>query len=208
MDFTQNNTSNQDSDPKTGPSPTVDGRRKRSQRSREKIIAAMFRLIKDDDPSPSVVAIAKEAGVSLRTAFRHFSDLNSLIVEMSQQLKDELHPIAFAPYESTTWRGKVSELIERRAIVFERTMLVKVSADIKRFRSEFLMNDYKMFLERERASLLEVLPKRVTRNKAMTASLLMALSFQSWTQLRLQQRLSPKDAKNVMHTTARALLGE
>lgn len=184
-----------------------DGRRRRTQRSREKIISAMFRLISGDDPYPSVVAIAKEAGVSKRTAFRLFSDLDSLIMEMSQQLKDELRPVIYAPYESETWRGKVGELVDRRAIVFEKAMILKQSADIRRFRSKFLMSDYTNFVEREKATLLELLPARVKRNRSVTAALMAALSFQTWTQLRLQQGLSPRQAKAAMQTAMEAIVG-
>ncbi|MEM1404665.1 MAG: TetR/AcrR family transcriptional regulator [Pseudomonadota bacterium] len=167
----------------------------------------MFRLISGDDPYPSVVAIAKEAGVSKRTAFRLFSDLDSLIMEMSQQLKDELRPVIYAPYESETWRGKVGELVDRRAIVFEKAMILKQSADIRRFRSKFLMSDYTNFVEREKATLLELLPARVKRNRSVTAALMAALSFQTWTQLRLQQGLSPRQAKAAMQTAMEAIVG-
>ncbi|MEM1144922.1 MAG: TetR/AcrR family transcriptional regulator [Pseudomonadota bacterium] len=185
----------------------TDGRHRRTQRSREKIIAAMFRLISDDDPYPSVVAIANEAGVSKRTAFRLFSDLDSLIMEMSQQLKDELRPVIYAPYESNTWRGKLGELVDRRAIVFEKIMILKQSADIRRFRSKFLMSDYTNFVEREKATLLELLPTRIKRSKSVTAALMAALSFQTWTQLRLQQGLSPRQARAAMHTAMEAMVG-
>ncbi|MEM8489458.1 MAG: TetR/AcrR family transcriptional regulator [Pseudomonadota bacterium] len=184
----------------------TDGRHRRTQRSREKIIAAMFRLISDDDPYPSVVAIANEAGVSKRTAFRLFSDLDSLIMEMSQQLKDELRPVIYAPYESNTWRGKLGELVDRRAIVFEKIMILKQSADIRRFRSKFLMSDYTNFVEREKATLLELLPTRIKRSKSVTAALMAALSFQTWTQLRLQQGLSPRQARAAMHTAMEAMV--
>ena len=208
MIFTQKDMIEKTAEPTSVGSESVDGRRKRSQRSREKIIDALFRLIKDGDPDPSVVSVAKASGVSLRTTFRHFKDLNSIFIEMSQQLKDELNPIVYAPYESKTWRGKLQELIARRAMVFERTMHAKMSGDRRRHRSQFLMSDYLLFIERERATLLDVLPKNVTRNKRKAESLLMALSFQSWTQMRLQQDLEPSEAEEVMHTIATALLGE
>ena len=56
--------------------PQADGRRQRSQRSREKILRAYWELMLAGDMSPSAAAIAEHAGVGLRSVFRHFEDLD------------------------------------------------------------------------------------------------------------------------------------
>ena len=56
-----------------------DGRRQRSQRSREKILKAYWELMLNGDMNPSAATIAKHAGVGLRSVFRHFEDLDTLL---------------------------------------------------------------------------------------------------------------------------------
>ena len=53
-----------------------DGRRQRSQRSRQKILEAMWALMLDGDMDPSAADIAEKAGVGLRSVFRHFEDMD------------------------------------------------------------------------------------------------------------------------------------
>ena len=57
---------------------TEDGRRQRSDRSRRRIIEALFDLIGEGDMSPSAVNVAARAEVGLRTVFRHFEDMDSI----------------------------------------------------------------------------------------------------------------------------------
>ncbi|WP_415427269.1 TetR/AcrR family transcriptional regulator, partial [Staphylococcus borealis] len=70
--------------------PAADGRRRRSQDSRARIVQAMLDLVREGDVSPSAELVAARADVGLRTVFRHFSDLDSLYREMSAVISSEL----------------------------------------------------------------------------------------------------------------------
>ena len=56
----------------------VDGRTARSERTRNAIVDAHLRLIHEGDLRPTAERIAKQAGVSLRALWSHFSDLEAL----------------------------------------------------------------------------------------------------------------------------------
>ena len=55
-----------------------DGRMERTERSRAKIVAALLNLVTSSTSHPTASEIAMQAGVSRRTLFRHFVDLDSL----------------------------------------------------------------------------------------------------------------------------------
>jgi AcrR family transcriptional regulator len=53
----------------------LDGRRVRSERSRKSIIDAMLQLVEEGILVPTAQQVSERAGVSLRSVFRHFSDM-------------------------------------------------------------------------------------------------------------------------------------
>jgi AcrR family transcriptional regulator len=58
--------------------PPGDGRTARAQRTRLAIVDALLALIDEGDLSPTAPRIAERAGVSLRSIYQHFDDLESL----------------------------------------------------------------------------------------------------------------------------------
>ncbi|MEE2878070.1 MAG: TetR/AcrR family transcriptional regulator [Pseudomonadota bacterium] len=185
--------------------PDADGRRARSERSRVQIVDAMFRLIGDGDYVPSAASVAEEAGVGLRTVFRHFEDVDALYRELIARLETEILPQVMQPWTSTDWRARLSELISRRARIYERIMPYKVAANLRRFQSEWLMHDYQRFLRMERSGLFGALPDEISADKELTSALEMLTGFQTWRRMRQDQLLTIEEAESVLQRTAKAL---
>src|SRR3954470_21512717 len=62
-----------------------DGRVARSARTRRAIVDALRSLHHDGDLRPTAPRVADRAGVSLRTVWQHFNDLESLLVEAGER---------------------------------------------------------------------------------------------------------------------------
>lgn len=62
----------------TAPAPVVDGRRLRSERTRQLIIEAYLSLLRDSQHGPTSAQIAERAGYSVRSVFERFPDLLTL----------------------------------------------------------------------------------------------------------------------------------
>jgi AcrR family transcriptional regulator len=60
--------------------PRIDGRRLRSERTKQLIIEAFLSLLRDTPQMPTAVQIAERAGYSVRSIFERFPDLNALRV--------------------------------------------------------------------------------------------------------------------------------
>ena len=88
----------------------IDGRRGRGRSSHKRIVAAMMDLIEGGDLMPSAARVAEEAGVGLRTVFRHFDDMDSLYREISKIVAERIWPIISAPYADADWRANVRDL--------------------------------------------------------------------------------------------------
>lgn len=62
----------------------VDGRTARRERTRSAILTALGELLREGELSPKADSIARRAGVSLRSIYQHFSDLEELFEEVSR----------------------------------------------------------------------------------------------------------------------------
>ena len=183
-----------------------DGRKARSQRSRAQIVDALFALIDGGDMDPSAAKVAEEAGVGLRTVFRHFDDMDGLYREMAERLEAEILPVVMTPWKAETWRERVIELIERRAQIYERIMPLKIAAGLRRFSSPQLGYAYRRFLVMERAGLKGILPQSVAEDEVLLGALELLTGFQAWRRLRHDQELSGDQARAVLIHSAKSLL--
>lgn len=192
--------------PAAAPRQRIDGRRERSRSSRRRIIEAMMELIASGDLMPSAARVAEEAGIGLRTVFRHFDDMDSIYAEISAIIANRLMPIVTAPYAGEDWRGHLRELTRRRVRVFETMLPFRLAANIKRYQSPFLMGQYGRVVTIERELVLRLLPSDILSHRIAAEGLCAALSFQNWRALRHDQSLSAEEAATVTAHMVEALI--
>lgn len=104
----------------------IDGRRLRSERSRQAVIEALLSLYDSGVVRPTVAQVAEASGVSERSVFRHFTDMEDLAsAALARQVIDVLPWFADPSDEGT--------LAERAdAIVVQRTSLQERMANLAR----------------------------------------------------------------------------
>jgi AcrR family transcriptional regulator len=98
----------------------TDGRHQRAEKNREAIVIAMVDLIRETGEVPTPEVIAERAGVSRRTVFRLFDDLEGLRATVTNHLRQQVATRFPAP--EPTGQGfdeKVEALVEHRAKVYE-----------------------------------------------------------------------------------------
>lgn len=183
-----------------------DGRRQRSDRSRRRIIEAMFDLISEGHMSPSAVDVAERAKVGLRTVFRHFEDMDSIYDEMTAELTEAVLPKIMAPYEATTWRDRLMECVERRADLYETVFPMRVCMMLRRFQSTFLGEQYERDTKLARSSLKSLLPDDVTSNRDLFGAIEVVLDFSTWRHLRQDQNRSVENAKKSIRLMLEGLI--
>ena len=176
--------------------PRIDGRRERSRSSHKRIVKAMMELIAGGDLMPSAARVADEAGIGIRTVFRHFDDMDSLYSEISATIAERVMPIVTAPYLDN----------DRRVRVFETMLPFRLAANIKRYQSPFLMAEYGRVITVERELVMRLLPAPVLANKVAAEALCATLSFQNWRALRHDQGLPAEEAGTVTAHMVEALL--
>jgi AcrR family transcriptional regulator len=186
----------------------MDGRQRRSARSREGIVQALFELVGSGVLRPTAQQVAETAGVGIRSVFRHFADMESLFAEMHSRLEAEAVPILrAAPVEGPLDR-RAHGLVDRRVEFFERIAPYKRSGNVQRWRSEFLRRQHSVLVRALRSDLLRWLPEMRRAPVDLVEALDLALSFEAWDRLRTDQRLGRDRARAALLRTVLALVAD
>jgi AcrR family transcriptional regulator len=184
----------------------ADGRKHRSQKSQMLIVNAMLELMAKGNLEPSADQIAEIAKVGRRSVFRHFSDMDTLYREMNNSITATMGSIVPQPFLAADWRGRVLELVDRRAVGFEKMKPFLLAGQVHRHRSAFLKTAHAQFVGILRNILMAILPKDAARDAVLVETLDMLLSFESWNRLREDQGLSIAKSKRVLKQAIESLL--
>jgi AcrR family transcriptional regulator len=176
----------------------VDGRTIRREKSRQRIIDAVIRLVNDGKDEPTAESVAKLAGVTMRTVFRHFDDMEALHREIVADLQVQTDALRVAYDPSRDWREQFDELILRRTGIFEKYMPQILWAQALRLRSPAIEEDVQVYFKRMRESLKVRLPKKFIANADAFSSIEVVLGWEVWNRLRRDQKLSVKKATRVI----------
>ncbi|WP_296615342.1 TetR/AcrR family transcriptional regulator [Sphingomonas sp.] len=175
----------------------ADGRRLRSQNSRNAIVAAMLELVAEGRITPSAEEVASRAGVGLRTVFRHFSDMESLYAAMTGRLAEH-YEMWLIPFDSVEWQGQLVEAIERRTATYERLLPFKRAGDAHRHMSPAIQAEHVRMLGMMRQRLRSFLPREITDDVVRFETIDLMLSFEAWQRLRDEQGLSVDVARRIV----------
>ncbi|MFQ5416095.1 MAG: TetR/AcrR family transcriptional regulator [Myxococcota bacterium] len=185
-----------------------DGRRRRSERSRQAIVQALFDVVGEGNLRATARDVADRAGLDIRTVFRHFADMESLYVAMDERLQREALPLLMAGDPSGTVPERAASLVDQRATFFERIAPYKRAGDLQRWRSPFLQAQHRALVRELRAQLLRFFPELEALDRELTESLDLATSFEAWSRLRSEQRLGLVRARGVMERMVLSLTKE
>lgn len=195
--------------PTPADSSETDGRRRRSEASRTRIVQALIAIINEGGVHslPSAETVAARAGVGLRTVFRLFEDMDGLYRSMQVTIGERFMPLlAQPPDPAAPLRDRLAILIERRAELYETIMLLQVAADSQRHRSPALQEGRARLIRILRETLIQALPPALREDAVLVDALEMALSFETWRRLRMDQHASPESARAVMSRFVDTLL--
>lgn len=183
-----------------------DGRRQRSQRSRQKILEAMWAIMLDGDMDPSAAEIAEKAGVGLRSVFRHFEDMETIHRELVLLAEAKVTPHMMQPYKAQYWKGQLEELVSRTVDLWDPLLVPHTAVETRRFKSEILMDDYKRSRMKELSAVKAVLPVDIPNHETVLLSLDAILCFSNIRRLRKERKLSVEKTKAVMTHMVEAII--
>jgi AcrR family transcriptional regulator len=112
--------------------PRHDGRHARRERNRDAVVAALLALYHEGDLDPPVERIAARSGVSARSLFRYFDDVDDLCRSAIAAQLGEVLPILDRVIESDApFDMRVRAVVAQRADLFETVGRVGVIARVR-----------------------------------------------------------------------------
>lgn len=156
--------------------------------------------------APTAQQVAARAKVGIRTVFRRFSDMESLFAEMDGRLQAEVLPLLLDGRPEGRTAERARALVRQRVALFERIAPFKRSGNLKRQRSPFLQDRHALMVRGLRADLRRWLPELRESPADLVDALDLALSFEAWDRLRVEQRLSRARAQAAVERIVLALV--
>jgi TetR/AcrR family transcriptional regulator, regulator of autoinduction and epiphytic fitness len=188
----------------------VDGRVERGRRTRAAIVTAFLDLITEGDPRPSARAIAARAGVSVRSIFQHFADLESLREDVVRIQTERVRPLFLDLDRHGDLDQRIAALADQRCALYEfiaplrRSMTYVERGPAIELRMAEMADALRHQVAMQFPTELEALAPE--RRGAALAALDALTSYEAWDQLRHSQGLSPDDARHTVADAVAALV--
>jgi AcrR family transcriptional regulator len=191
----------------------ADGRAARSHRSRRAIVDAMRALHAEGDLRPTAPRVAERAGVSLRTVWQQFADMETLLVEANRRDDEIMRSLMKQIDPDLPLAARVALFAGQRARILEQMTPSWRAARICEPFSEELKRSKAQTLAAARADLEAVFAPELTELAGTKHQQLLdglhALSIWSfWESLRTELSLDLGHAEELLRATFTALLAE
>lgn len=185
-----------------------DGRTLRARRTREAIVDACIGLVERGDFRPTAPRIAEEAGVSVRSVFQHFDDLDSLFIAVAERVVERVSQL-LAPVDT----GRpVDERLE--AFLWQRAHLLEAVTPMRRAAAVHepfsaaigtWLDDAHAYLRTEVERTFA--PELGDADATLLDALDVAFAWATWDSLRQRAKLDVDEATASVRLIVRRLLG-
>jgi len=188
--------------------PAFDGRRVRRELNREAVIDSLLAFFRVGNYHPSCSEIAAGAGLSERSLFRYFEDVEDLHrAATDREITVGLPLLASAATPQDLTQVKIERLVHARAALFERAGPAARALRANAHRHTKLAVELDRHRTLLRGQLRELLaPELAARGTAVLPAIEVLCSHQSWDRLRHRQGLSAESAAAALIAALTALL--
>lgn len=188
----------------------TDGRIARGERTRDAIVDAHTELLREGVLKPTAKVIAERAGISLRTVWLNFNDLEALLrattaywLEADAELRRDVDP-------ALPLTQRIEQYIAQRVRRLEHIAPAARSAALGEPFSAALQASRRAHVERSLSDLRLAFAPEIeaarSEGDVLVRSLFLATSWPSWTQLRDDFGLGVAAATKVVRQSMTALL--
>lgn len=190
-----------------------DGREARAERTKKAVADALVELIEDGDLRPTSKAIAERAGVSERTIFQHFADLETLFSVAARRLGERIvrkleYISAEGPFEE-----RIKIYLDEIVYLHESMTPIRRASRLHEPFSPVLEHALRSWRDELRRGIARVFGQELAEQpeetrREIVETLALVATWSSWENMRQHSEMSVDRARSVMARGFRALLGQ
>jgi TetR/AcrR family transcriptional regulator of autoinduction and epiphytic fitness len=188
----------------------IDGRTARAVRTRDAIVDACVALVDEGDLRPTGPRIAERAGVSVRSVFQHFDDLESLFTAVGERVTQRVSTIVGEIDATLPTDERVRVFVAQRARLLEAISPVLRAALIHAHGSPSITSQFQHghdLFRRQVAAVFAVELAVAPEPDLLRDALVTTMSWATWDTLRARQDRSCDRAEQAMAWMVHAALG-
>jgi AcrR family transcriptional regulator len=175
-----------------------DGRRLRSDRSRQLIVKSMLDLIHAGNLQPTAQQVADHAKVGIRSVFRHFEDMESIFASVDKLVRKESHALYGNKACTGSLQERIAFAVKQSVKIYEAMSNVMLSSQARLWSSPTVKKNYLEHQEGLRSNIKTWLPEILHLPPNKYQSVLAVCSFDFWYRLRYYQQQSVTDSTDVI----------
>jgi AcrR family transcriptional regulator len=190
----------------------LDGRTARAVRTREAIVDATLALLAEGDVRPTAPRIAERAGVSVRSVFQHFDDLETLYAAVGGRITERVAALIQPIDPDMDVAARLVAFFRQRGRVNEALTPTLRAAVVHAPGSPTINNQFQSGHDFVTAHLAEVFRpelEQVGDRRALVLDAMVAVAtWSAWNSVRQLSRRSEDEAVRVVVHLAAAVLGD
>jgi len=187
-------------------SSTTDGRLLRGERTRSNIVQSLLDLVTDGVRSPTAAQIAQHAGVSVRSVFQHFDDLERLYGDLVVEQAQRVAPIVAGLRTGGELGERIAAVVDQRQALFETITPVRRAIADRPERSPVLRERLEALDSELRTQLQQQFRAELADRPEVLEAIDVLASFEVWHRLRTAQRLSSDEAADTLRESLSRIL--
>ena len=164
----------------------IDGRILRSQKSQSVILTALIKLINTGNYYPTAEEVAKESGIAIRTVFRQFDDMESLLMKVDELINHKLINDEKEIKLNSPLIARLELIIEERLHYYNKYENIMIATITQLPKYKILQKRYPEYQRLLRKRTEDIIPEILTLKSNNQELLDATLSFGFYQRLKFQ----------------------
>ena len=184
----------------------VDGRILRSQKSQSIILDAIIKLINSGNYYPTAEEVAKESGIAIRTVFRQFADMESLLMKVDELINHKLLNDEKEIKLDLPLASRLDLIIEERLYYYEKYENIMIATITQIPKYKILQKkypEYQKLLRKRTEKIIPELSNIKTNNQELIDA---TLSFAFYQRLKFQGLDRSNIAKSIYNQCKKLIM--
>ena len=164
----------------------VDGRVLRSKKSQNIILESIINLINKGNFYPTADEVARESGIAIRTVFRQFADMETLIMKVDETINIKLLNEKILIDKDLSIKERLKNIIEERIYFYNKYENIMIATITQLPKYKILQKRYPEYQKLLRIRSEQIIPEILTLEPNNQELLDASLSFGFFQRLKFQ----------------------